>query len=88
MPLSDLPREIVLDIADQLNDAGMNALAYTNSQMYQLLNKYLYCRDVTRAWTLSRSLAWATKNGVEATVQRAVGAARHLSNPTELLHRT
>src|ERR1700735_3387652 len=76
MPLSNLPREIVLDIADQLNDAGMNALAYTNSQMYQLLNKYLYRRDVTRAW--SRSLIWAAENGVEATVQRAVDAARHL----------
>jgi ankyrin repeat protein len=79
MPLSDLPREIVLDIVDQLNDAGMNALAHTNSQMYQLLNKYLYRRDITDVTRASsRSLTWAIENGVEPTIQRAVDAARHL----------
>src|ERR1700684_1997171 len=76
MPLSDLPREIILDIADQLEDAGMSALGHTNSQMYQFLNKYLYRHDVARA--RSRSLTWAIENGVEATVQRAVDAGRHL----------
>ena len=79
MPLSDLPREIILDIADQLDDAGMNALSHTNSQMYQLLNKYLYRRDITDVTRASsRSLTWAIENGVEATIQRAVDAAQHL----------
>ena len=80
MPLSDLPREIVLDIADQLDDADLDALARTNSQIYQFLNKYLYHRDVTRRWSRSLTWVWAIADTVEATstVQRAVDAGRHL----------
>ena len=87
MPLSDLPTESILDIADRLDDAGMNALARTNSQIYWFLNKYLYRRDVTRGDNVesnwgddveSRSLAWAIKNEMEATAQWAVDAGGHL----------
>ena len=84
MPLSDLPTEIILDIADQLDDAGMNALAHTNSQIYQFLNKYLYRHDVTRA--RSRSLTWAIENRVETTVQQAVDAGGHLDPIPECFH--
>jgi ankyrin repeat protein len=84
MPLSDLPTELVLDITDQLDDAGMNALARTNSQIYQFLNTYLYRRDVTRL--RSRSMTWAIKNGVEATVQQALDAGGHLDPIPESFH--
>lgn len=84
MPLSDLPMELILDITDQLDDAGMNALAHTNSQMCSFLNKYLYRRDVTRY--RSRSLTWATENGVEATVQRAIDAGGHLDPLPDSFH--
>jgi ankyrin repeat protein len=77
MALSGLPRELILDIADQLDDAGKNALACTNGQMYDLLNEYLYRWDVNRSH--SRSLTWAIENGEETiaanTLQRAIDAA-------------
>jgi uncharacterized protein len=79
MPLCNLPTESILDIADRLNNAGLNALARTNSQIYQFLNKYLYRRDVTREMCKkSRSLTWAIKNGMEATAQWAADAGGHL----------
>jgi ankyrin repeat protein len=68
--------EILLDIADQLDDSRLNTLANINSQIYQFLNKYLYRRDVTSV--KSRSLTWAIRNRVEATIQRAIDAGRHL----------
>ena len=57
MSLSDLPREILLDITDHLGDAATNALARTNHQVYSLLNPYLYRRDVIKP--KSKSLTWA-----------------------------
>jgi hypothetical protein len=92
MPLSDLPMEIILDIVDQLDNAGVNALARTNSKIYQFLNRYLYRRDVTRPWGWSltrpcgRSLAWAIENGAKATFQRAVDAGGHLDPIPESFH--
>jgi ankyrin repeat protein len=82
MALSDLPVEIILNIADQLDVAGANTLARTNSQMSTLLKGYLYVRDVTNSH--SRSLTWAVENGVDATasnstIQCAVDAGRYLN---------
>ena len=37
MPLSDLARELLLDIADYLDNAGLNSLVCTNSNAYNLL---------------------------------------------------
>ena len=74
MPLSDLPRELLFDIADYLDDTELNALACTNSNVYHLLNKQLYRQDMARLQ--SKSLAWASENGVEGTVKRAVDANR------------
>ena len=74
MPLSDLPRELLFDIADYLDDTELNALACTNSNVYHLLNKQLYRQDMARPQ--SKSLAWASENGVEGTVKRAVDANR------------
>ena len=53
MPLSNLPTESIFDIADRLDNADINALARTNRQIYQFLNKYLYRRDVTRSDALA-----------------------------------
>ena len=76
MSLSNLPREILLDIADHLDDAGMNVLAHTNSQVYDLLNRLLYRRDVAKPQ--SKSLTWAAKYGVEGTIQQAINASQHM----------
>jgi hypothetical protein len=46
LDLSDLPSEILLEIADHLDDAAMNALCRTNRQVYDLLNGRLYRRDL------------------------------------------
>ena len=89
MALSDLPAEIILNIADQLDVAGMNALVRTNRLMYTLLNGYLYRRDLTKSF--SRSLNWVIKNGLEATatsntVQWAIDAGRYLNPIPEGFH--
>jgi ankyrin repeat protein len=89
-----MPTEIILMVADQLNDAGINALARTNSQMYGWLNEFLYRRDVTRRrpWSLPESLTWVLKTGVEAdiytnnTVEWAVYACRNLNPIPENFH--
>jgi hypothetical protein len=60
MSLSDLPREIVLDIADHLHYEGVNTLCRTNSQLYRLLNGYLYRRDLSQSE--GRSLLWAAEH--------------------------
>ena len=87
MTLSDLPNEILLEIADRLNDAAMNALALTNTELYNFLNEHLYRRDVTKAQ--SRPLTWAAKNGVEGTVQRATDACSNFNQiPDSFLHCT
>jgi ankyrin repeat protein len=75
MSLSDLPMEILLNIAELLDDAGINALSHTNSQLYGLLNKFLYSRDMK---SRNRSLLWAVEKGVEATVRLALAASRNL----------
>jgi hypothetical protein len=63
MALSDLPTEMILklnlNIADQLDVAGTNTLARTNRRMYDLLNGYLYLRDVTNSHSMS--LTWAVE---------------------------
>ncbi|KAN0077919.1 Ankyrin repeat-containing domain protein [Elaphomyces granulatus] len=90
MPLSELPSEILLNIADQLDDAGANALARTNWQMYGLLNGYLYRRDVMKSRSESRSesrsLTWSVENGAEATVLCAIEACEHLNHIPESFH--
>ena len=64
MLLSDLPHEIIPVITDLLDDAGVNALARTHSQMYKLLNEHLYLRDMIKPYE-TRSLAWAVRSCVE-----------------------
>ncbi|KAN0069282.1 Ankyrin repeat-containing domain protein [Elaphomyces granulatus] len=81
MPFSDLPREILFEIAYQLDDAGMSALCRTNRQIYDFLNGYLYRRDLTRRECKSLFF-WSKIRGGRvdplATVQQAIAAGRHL----------
>ena len=86
MSLSNLPKEILLEIADYLDDAGMNSLVRTNSNVYYLLNVLLYRRDLKRQISGRTSLVWAIANGVEGTVQRAVDACRCLNPIPETFH--
>ena len=48
MPLSDLPGELILSIADQLDIGGTSALSRTSSLFYGWLNGCLHRRDLTR----------------------------------------
>ena len=77
MSLSDVPREILLEIVDHLDCAGINVLARTNKQIYDFLNDRLYRRDAIKSphW----SLRWGVSNGVEATVERALAAGQYLN---------
>jgi ankyrin repeat protein len=75
MPLSDLPNELIFNIADQLHIADINALSRTNNIYYNVLNGYLYRRDLTRAPDDSKSLLYGNP---ETTVPRAIAASQHL----------
>src|SRR6267378_702244 len=89
MALSKVPREIMLDIADELDDQGLSALARTTSELHCLLNGHLYLRDVTRP--SSKSLTWVVENGVEdiivtKIVQQAVAVGQHFNLIPESIH--
>ena len=89
MALSKMPREIMLDIADELDNRGLSALARTTSELYCLLNGHLYLRDVIR--TPSKSLTWAVENGVEdtivtKTVQQLAAVSQHFNPIPESIH--
>jgi len=91
MSLSDSPREIVLDIADHLHYEGVNALCRTNSQLYRLLNRYLYRRDITQSE--GRSLRWAAERADRlrirestSTAQWGLDACRHLNRIPDCCH--
>jgi hypothetical protein len=75
MALSKAPKEIILNIADELDDPWVSgALARITSELYYLLNRHLYHQDVAKP--LSKLLTWAAENGVEDTVQKAVDIGR------------
>ncbi|KAN0066668.1 Ankyrin repeat-containing domain protein [Elaphomyces granulatus] len=93
MPLSDLPVEIFLNIADYLDDVATNALVRTNKDAHNLLNETLYRRAMTRRDMTNKShsrslLTWAIENEVIGTIQRAVHAAtgRHFNPVPESFH--
>ncbi|KAN0071096.1 Ankyrin repeat-containing domain protein [Elaphomyces granulatus] len=86
MSLSDLPTELLIEIATHLDAAGVNALTCTNRDVYNLLNNSLYCRDLTQSDSQSRSLTWGAENGVQGTIQRAVDAAKRFNPIPESFH--
>ncbi|KAN0068675.1 Ankyrin repeat-containing domain protein [Elaphomyces granulatus] len=62
MPLFDLPVEIILNIADYLDDVAMNALVRTNKDAHSLLNETLYRQAMIRWDTITRWTSWDTTN--------------------------
>ena len=76
MPLSNVPREILLNITDYLDDVEINALTRTNGQIYHFLNPHLYRRDVTKSD--GKSLTWSATYGMEGTLRLALAAGRNL----------
>jgi len=79
MSLSNLPKELLLNIALHLDDAGMNAFCRTNNEIYEFLNMHLYRRDMTDDFGYGEpgeSLLWGATFGVEATVKKAIAAGR------------
>lgn len=73
MPLDDLPIELLLSIADQLDrQSDINAFARSSRRLYGQINQYLYQRNV-RAGRM-QALFWAAKCGREATAMKALDA--------------
>jgi ankyrin repeat protein len=79
-----LPPELLLKIANYLDDAEMNALACTNKYVHNLLNELLYRRDVIKS--PSRSLTLGARNGVKGTIQWAVDASQNFNLTPESFH--
>ena len=80
--LGDLPKDLVIEIADHLDDKEANALCRTNREIHNFLSYYLYYRDLTRS---GRSLLWAASNKLDipestrkSTTQQALHAGRSL----------
>ena len=86
MSLSNVPREILLNITDYLDNVEINALSCTNGQIYHFLNPHLYRRDVTKSD--GKSLTWSTRHGVEGTLRSALAATQHLDSIPESFQTT
>ena len=75
MLLPDLPNEILLLIAENLQVEGdINAFARTNDRLYGILNPYLYRHNVERKH--GTALTWAAKRGQDVTAQKSLEAAK------------
>jgi ankyrin repeat protein len=67
MSLLDLPNELLLSIAESLRcESGINAFARTNSQLYCLLNTFLYQYHIRTSD--HSALPWAAHHGLTNTV--------------------
>lgn len=73
MALLDLPNELLLLIAQRLDDDyDINALLQTCKQLFLLLNRYLYEHNVRHFH--ATALEWAAKHGKETTARQALEA--------------
>lgn len=70
MCLLHFPAELLLFIANFLEERDINSLAQTNQQIYSLLNPYLYRRNSLNS--RSSALLWAAQRGSEATARTCV----------------
>ncbi|RAL17454.1 uncharacterized protein BO97DRAFT_419692 [Aspergillus homomorphus CBS 101889] len=81
MGLSELPAELILIIAENLNSgAAINSLARTNTSFYDLLNPFL-CRYCVRKGMDDIALGHAAKYDHLAVVKRLLSAGADLYNP-------
>ncbi|CAI7579925.1 unnamed protein product [Penicillium pancosmium] len=75
--LLELPNELLLMVAEHSMSAkDINNLTSVNSQLYELLNKYLYHYNVHQCG--SSGMLWAAENGQEATARKLL---REGANP-------
>ncbi|KAL1998840.1 hypothetical protein VTN02DRAFT_5498 [Thermoascus thermophilus] len=71
MLLLDFSNEVLLSIADQIQQLGdVYALACTCRRWYGILEAYLYRHDARLP--LSRALCWAARHGQESTARKAL----------------
>ncbi|KAE8153764.1 ankyrin repeat-containing domain protein [Aspergillus avenaceus] len=71
MPISDLPNEIILQIADQIDsEKDVLLLARLDRRLYGTVIDYLYRRNARDSH--ASALLWAAKHGEEATAQQAL----------------
>lgn len=71
MLLLDFSNEVLLSIADQIQQLGdIYALARTCRRWHSILDAYLYRHDARLP--LSRALCWAARHGQESTARKAL----------------
>lgn len=71
MFLSDLPNELILYIADQIDtESDILALAKLNRHFYRTLIRYLYRRNAEHSG--ASALFWASENGQESTARQSL----------------
>ncbi|KAI1920309.1 hypothetical protein LOZ39_002524 [Ophidiomyces ophidiicola] len=75
LELATLSPELLLEIADQTDtQRDLNNLAQTCHRLYDLLNHYLYRRDIKMKWKKAPAISWGIKNGSPTTVEMALDA--------------
>ncbi|EER25606.1 Ankyrin repeat containing protein [Coccidioides posadasii C735 delta SOWgp] len=83
--LASLPNEILLSIADYLDEPCIGSLASANSHLNTVFTPYLYARNVKRSG--ASALWWAIKRGERATAQKSLDAGADLDAQPPLKYR-
>lgn len=74
--LLHLPAELLLLVANFLDEGDMNALAQANRRLYSLLNPYLYRRNSLKSQ--SSALLWAAQRGMETTARKCLSEGANI----------
>ncbi|KAL3492818.1 hypothetical protein BJX62DRAFT_100668 [Aspergillus germanicus] len=77
--LGDLPSELLLEINEHLSEAGRNALARTNREIYGWINHILYCDNIRHS--NASALRWAVINNMESTVHMCLERGATIDPP-------
>lgn len=84
MWLLDLPIELLYCILHHLDlEKDVNALVQANSNLHQLLNRYLYRRNIKRS--RSSALLWAAEHGQSETAQKVLSYGASI-NTEDMYH--
>jgi hypothetical protein len=82
MPLLDLPNELLQCISENLKlERDINAFTRINHRLYNLLNPYLYRRNIQLF--RSSALQWAAGHGQEGTARKLLGEGADAENTTK-----
>ena len=71
MSLLRLPNELLLCLADKLDERDINNLVRTNHRLYHAVNRYLYRHNVNNFGGVA--LLWAAYHGIEGTFRKLLG---------------